>query len=144
MVPHERLGNLGSRSVICRHTLKRAQHSFPYSKNHSPLNPTNVSTRPTQGTGTSSPLECSVLHTPSLPKREQAEGWTDLPSGWMLALGEKSWNFLENLTKGRKTNSSSWPERGEVFHSLFSQAYPESSIKMQSRVVFSFLFKISF
>lgn len=54
----------------------------------------------------------------------------------MLALGEKFWNFLENFTKGRKANSSSWPERVQVFHWLFSQAFPESSIKMQSRMVF--------
>lgn len=47
--PSERPGNLGSRFVICRHTLKKVQDLFPYSKTDSPLNPTNVSMSPTRG-----------------------------------------------------------------------------------------------
>lgn len=50
VIPRERLGNLGSMSVLCRHTLEREQHLFPYSKTDSPLNPTNISIYPTQGT----------------------------------------------------------------------------------------------
>lgn len=63
MIPRERLGNLGSRSVICRHTLKRAQHLFPYSKTNSPLNPTDVSTYLTQGTLEPFPLWSALFYT---------------------------------------------------------------------------------
>lgn len=83
VTPCERLGDLGSRSVICRHTLKRAQRLLPYSKTDLPFSPKSVSQQvPHSGhTGTSSLLECSILLTTELPKGERAEGWPDRPSG---------------------------------------------------------------